>query len=134
MVSMGTVYFTAASLDGFIVDDKGSLDWLTSRAIDVNGPFGYKAFETGVGALVMGAETYEWLLANQPGEWMYTSHVGAHPPSGHHRRRASGAGLQWCGDRPASAGWWQPPATRTSGWSGAETSPPSSSPPAWSTR
>ena len=72
MVNMACVYFTAASLDGFIVDDRGSLDWLTSRAIDVNGPFGYKAFETGVGALVMGAATYEWLLANQPGEWMYS--------------------------------------------------------------
>jgi len=69
---MASIYFTASSLDGFIVDDRGSLDWLTSRSIDVNGPFGYKAFETGVGALVMGAATYEWLLANEPGEWMYS--------------------------------------------------------------
>lgn len=69
---MACVYFTAASLDGFIVDDQGSLDWLTSREIDVDGPFGYKAFESGVGALVMGASTYEWLLANEPGEWMYS--------------------------------------------------------------
>lgn len=69
---MACVYFTAASLDGFIVDDRGSLDWLTSREIDVDGPFGYKAFETGVGALVMGSVTYEWLLANEPGEWMYS--------------------------------------------------------------
>lgn len=69
---MTTVYFTAASLDGFIVDDQHSLDWLTSREIDVDGPFGYRAFETGIGALVMGSATYEWLLANQPGEWMYS--------------------------------------------------------------
>lgn len=69
---MGTVYFTAASMDGFIVDDQGSLDWLTSREIDVDGPFGYRAFSDSVGALVMGSATYEWLLANQPGEWMYS--------------------------------------------------------------
>jgi dihydrofolate reductase len=69
---MATVYFTASSLDGFIVDDANSLDWLTSRDIDVNGPFGYEAFNAGVGALVMGAATYEWLLSNQPGEWTYS--------------------------------------------------------------
>lgn len=69
---MATVYFTASSLDGFIVDDHGSLDWLTCRDIDVDGPFGYRAFETGVGALVMGSATYEWLLVNQPGPWMYS--------------------------------------------------------------
>lgn len=69
---MATVYFTASSLDGFIVDDEGSLDWLTSRDIDVQGPFGYKAFEARVGALVMGATTYEWLVVNEPGPWMYS--------------------------------------------------------------
>ena len=68
---MSTIYFTAASLDGFIVDTDDSLGWLTSRAIDPDGPFGYRAFRAPVGALVMGARTYEWLLANQPGEWIY---------------------------------------------------------------
>lgn len=68
---MATVYFTAASLDGYLVDEAGSLDWLTSRDIDAQGPFGYEAFVKTVGALVMGATTYEWLLANEPGPWMY---------------------------------------------------------------
>ena len=58
---MATVYFTASSLDGFVVDDAGSLDWLTSRAIDADGPFCYQGFAKGVGALVMGASTYEWI-------------------------------------------------------------------------
>ena len=68
---MATVYYTASSLDGFVVDEAGSLDWLTSRVVDPGGAFGYEAFADGVGALVMGASTYEWLLVNQPGEWMY---------------------------------------------------------------
>ncbi len=68
---MATVYYTASSLDGFVVDEANSLDWLTSRDIDPNGAFGYEAFAKSVGALVMGSATYEWLLVNQPGDWMY---------------------------------------------------------------
>ncbi len=68
---MATIYYTASSLDGFIVDSAGSLDWLLSRDIDVDGPFGYKAFERSVGALVMGSTTYRWVVENEPGEWPY---------------------------------------------------------------
>jgi dihydrofolate reductase len=68
---MATVYFTASSLDGYIVDEAQSLDWLTSRAVDAEGPFGYEAFIKGVGALVMGSATYEWVKNNHPGDWMY---------------------------------------------------------------
>jgi len=69
---MATVYYTASSLDGYIVDEHDSLDWLTTRSIDVDGPFGYGAFNETVGALVMGSRTYEWIIANQPGDWMYS--------------------------------------------------------------
>lgn len=68
---MSCVYYTASSLDGFVVDEANSLDWLTSRDVDANGPFGYEAFAKSVGALVMGSATYEWIIENQPGEWMY---------------------------------------------------------------
>lgn len=68
---MATVYYTAASLDGYIVDEADSLGWLMSRDIDPGGPFGYEAFEAGVGSLVMGSATYEWIVRNQPGEWPY---------------------------------------------------------------
>jgi dihydrofolate reductase len=68
---MATVYFTASSLDGYIVDESDSLDWLTSRAIDADGPFGYEAFMKSVGALVMGSATYEWVANIHPGDWMY---------------------------------------------------------------
>jgi dihydrofolate reductase len=65
------VYYTASSLDGFVADEAGSLDWLLSRDVDAGGPFGYEAFARDVGALVMGSTTYEWIVANQPGEWPY---------------------------------------------------------------
>ncbi len=68
---MSTVYYTASSLDGFIVDPDGSLDWLVTRAIDNDGPFGMDAFMASIGSIVMGSATYEWLLKNQPGDWMY---------------------------------------------------------------
>ncbi|BDY28725.1 dihydrofolate reductase family protein [Mycolicibacterium mageritense] len=68
---MSTVYYTASSLDGFIVDTEGSLDWLITRAIDADGPFGYDKFIKTIGALAMGAATYEWIVKNHPGEWMY---------------------------------------------------------------
>lgn len=68
---MACIYYTAASLDGFVVDEADSLDWLTSRAVDADGAFGYEAFAKSVGALVMGSATYEWIVRNQPGEWMY---------------------------------------------------------------
>jgi dihydrofolate reductase len=79
---MATVYFTASSLDGYIVDEAGSLDWLTSRKIDKDGPFHYDAFIKTLGALVMGSSTYEWIVKNHPGEWMYEqpSWVMTHRP------------------------------------------------------
>jgi dihydrofolate reductase len=79
---MSTVYYTASSLDGFIVDPDDSLDWLMSRHIDPDGPFHYDAFAETVGAIVMGAQTYLWILKNQPGEWMYEqpSWVMTHRP------------------------------------------------------
>lgn len=69
---MATVYYTASSLDGYLVDDHGSLDWLLSRDMDPAGPFHYDAFAATVGALVMGASTYAWIVDNQPGPWPYT--------------------------------------------------------------
>ncbi|UBV15551.1 dihydrofolate reductase family protein [Mycolicibacterium fortuitum] len=68
---MKTVYYTASSLDGFIVDPEGSLDWLLTRNIDQQGAFGYDEFIKTIGAMVMGAATYEWIVKNHPDEWMY---------------------------------------------------------------
>lgn len=59
---MVTQYYTAASVDGFIADADNSLEWLFPNDIDPAGPMAYTEFITDVGALAMGATTYQWLL------------------------------------------------------------------------
>lgn len=56
-----TVYYTATTLDGYIADGADSLDWLLVQDIDADGPMNYATFIAGVGAIVMGATTYEWI-------------------------------------------------------------------------
>ena len=69
---MTTHYYTATSLDGFIATADHSLDWLLSQDIDLEGPMAYPGFADGIGALVMGASTYEWVMAQEDGAWGYT--------------------------------------------------------------
>lgn len=59
---MKTQYLTATSLDGFIATQDDSLDWLFPLA-DMH-ETGYPEFIGEVGALVMGASTYEWIRRN----------------------------------------------------------------------
>jgi dihydrofolate reductase len=59
---MRTQYYTAASLDGFIATVDDSLDWLFPLG-DI-GTTSYPSFIKEVGALAMGAGTYEWMLKN----------------------------------------------------------------------
>lgn len=57
---MKTQYYTATSLDGFIATEDDSLEWLFPLG-DINDT-SYPAFIRDVGALAMGASTYEWML------------------------------------------------------------------------
>jgi len=62
-------YYVAQSLDGFVADRDGQLDWLLQFGFE---PFQehYDQFFAGVGAIVMGATTFRWLAAT--GEpWPY---------------------------------------------------------------
>lgn len=69
---MKTQYYTAASLDGFIATEDHSLEWLFPLG-DI-ADTGYGAFVAQVGALAMGASTYEWMLRHAVGRggWPYT--------------------------------------------------------------
>ena len=66
-----TQYYTATTLDGFIADPDNSLEWLFTRAQDEDGPQNYAAFSARVGALAMGATTYEWILDHERSKWPY---------------------------------------------------------------
>ena len=69
-------YYCAASLDGYIAEADDTIDWLTGYeasepAADVETvEGGYDDFYEGVGALVSGSVTYEWVLAHLD-EWPY---------------------------------------------------------------
>lgn len=54
------VYDTATSIDGFLADEHGSLDWLF--AVDGGEHPDEGLFPTGATVLVEGSTTYEWLL------------------------------------------------------------------------
>jgi dihydrofolate reductase len=60
-------YYVAATIDGFIAEHDGGLDWLTSIE---GGMGGYDEFYAEVGALAMGAGTYEWVLERVE-KWPY---------------------------------------------------------------
>lgn len=66
---MTTIYYTGCSLDGFIATPEHSLDWLTSRDIDAAGPMHYSGFRERVGACIMGATTWQWILDHDDEPW-----------------------------------------------------------------
>jgi dihydrofolate reductase len=66
-----TQYFVAASIDGYIADANGRLDWLFPFENAKGVAEHYKAFISNVGALAMGAATYEFILEQSRESWPY---------------------------------------------------------------
>jgi dihydrofolate reductase len=74
-----TVYYCAASLDGYIAEIDDTIGWLTGYDGSVEGTGvepvegGYDEFYEGVGALVSGSVTYQWILGHlgSDGDWPY---------------------------------------------------------------
>jgi dihydrofolate reductase len=69
-----TVYYTATSMDGYIADESNSLDWLFEVDRGETGKDTFDAFFAEVGAMAMGATTYEWVVEHErmlddPGKW-----------------------------------------------------------------
>src|SRR3954451_25089890 len=69
-----TQYLTATSLDGFIADPDNSLDWLFAVEQGEGADERWDAFMAQVGAMAMGATTYQWCvdhdkLLDDPHKW-----------------------------------------------------------------
>ena len=69
-----TQYYTAATLDGFIADENNSLEWLFSVDRSEGEDQSFGRFFSDVGAMAMGATTYEWVLdhdglLDHPDKW-----------------------------------------------------------------
>ncbi|MEI6740117.1 MAG: dihydrofolate reductase family protein [Gemmatimonadaceae bacterium] len=74
---MRTRYYVAASLDGFLATEDDSVAWLYTLGDDNRST--YPAFIAEIGAIVMGAATYEWIhghaeeaIAEVGAAWPYT--------------------------------------------------------------
>ncbi|WP_440710402.1 dihydrofolate reductase family protein [Herbiconiux sp. YIM B11900] len=69
-----TQYYVASSLDGFIADREGGLEWLMQFGFEEFGA-GYEAFLAEVGVVVMGSATYEFVQRDSPEAWAYPEKV-----------------------------------------------------------
>lgn len=69
MSDTGITLYIAASVDGYIATEDGSVDWLEAFEQDSDEPGGYEAFYETVDCLVICSRTYEQILGF--GEWPY---------------------------------------------------------------
>ena len=66
--------FIATSLDGYIADDHGGIEWLHAIPNPDQDDMGYQAFISQIDAIVMGRATYE-VVCSFGIEWPYTKPV-----------------------------------------------------------
>lgn len=76
------ILFIAMSLDGYIADENGGIDWLCGQDQTAENPDTYAAFIQNIDAIVMGWKTYNQIITElSPQKWMYkglTSYVVSH--------------------------------------------------------
>ncbi len=71
---MTNIVYIATSLDGYIADNHGGLDWLHSIPNPENDDFGFAHFMNRIDALVMGRITFE-TVCRFAGPWPYSKPV-----------------------------------------------------------
>lgn len=64
--------FIAMSLDGYIADNNGSVDWLKGHGDDNNNIDTYSEFVKDIDTILMGWNTYHQIVTDlSPNEWVY---------------------------------------------------------------
>ena len=96
------VLYISLSLDGYIADAAGGVDWLGGEEAAFQGDYGYGEFWSGVGAVVMGGRTYRqvrralspeiWPYAGKP-VYVLTRHPEENAPTGVHFLQGNAAEL-----------------------------------------
>ena len=65
--------FIAMSLDGYIADSKGNVDWLAGQGNDDDNIDSYSEFAKEIDTVVMGWNTYHQIVTElSPDEWVYS--------------------------------------------------------------
>ena len=76
--------FIAMSLDGYIADSKGSVDWLAGQGNEDENVDAYSEFVKDIDTVIMGWNTYHQIVTElSPKEWVYndlTTYVVTHSP------------------------------------------------------
>ncbi|WP_281844328.1 dihydrofolate reductase family protein [Sellimonas catena] len=68
--------FIAMSLDGYIADSKGSVNWLSGQGNDDDNVDTYSEFVKDIDAVVMGWNTYHQIVTElSPDEWVYQDFI-----------------------------------------------------------
>lgn len=64
--------FIAMSLDGYIADDKGKVDWLKGQGNDDENVDSYSEFVKGIDTVLMGWNTYDQIVNElSKDQWIY---------------------------------------------------------------
>lgn len=68
-----TILYIAMSLDGYIADINGKVNWLTGENIDNSSMDNYLKFINGIDTVVMGRTTYNQIVTElSPDNWVYS--------------------------------------------------------------
>ena len=74
--------FIAMSLDGYIADSEGSVEWLVGQGEDADNIDTYSEFAKDIDTVIMGWNTYHQIVTElSPNEWVYndfTTYVVTH--------------------------------------------------------